>query len=268
MRRTYNKRLKKVSMLIDAMPIAPAAEERAFDRFRRTGELPEHQRLAKAVIERALRGGADCGSPMAYDFKAAMECLERAAERLKEAEAEPEPLRKTLFHEAVYGPKFVSIPARFALRILVDMGRDVTDPEFIPTDTEIPDWGSVGWHLIGLPERIVKPPYEDQAQRLFDRFASLRERIDRDNKEWFEELAEAGVRFLHEGELPHDELLCEAVLANGEFMGLLQHHVGHGDAEVMAAFDQVARAQGEARAAAIGRVQAMAAEGRLVSRGG
>ena len=34
----------------------------------------------------------------------------------------------------------------------------------------------------------------------------------------------------------------------------------------MAAFDQVARAQGEVRAAAIVTVQAMAAEGRLLSR--
>ncbi len=264
MRRTYRKRLKKVSTQLDAMPIAPAAEARAFNRFRETGELPEHQRLAKAVIERALRGGADCESPMAYDFKVAIEGFKRAAEGLRDAEPEPEPLRKMLFHEAVYGPKFVSIPARFALRVLVDMGRDVTDPEFIPTDTEIPNWGSVGWHLIGLPERIVKPPYEDQAQRLFERFEDLRKRIDRDDQGWFEDLAVAGVRFLNEGELPENELMCDAVLANGEFMGLLQHHVGHGDAEVMAAFDQVATAQGEARAAAIARVQAMAAEGLLL----
>ena len=41
---------------------------------------------------------------------------------------------------------------------------------------------------------------------------------------------------------------------------------GVGDPEAMAAFDQAARAQGEAQAAAIERLQAMAAEGRLVSR--
>ncbi len=153
-----------------------------------------------------------------------------------------------------------------ALRILVDIGRDVTDPEFIPTDTEIPDWGSVGWHLIGLPERMVKPPYENQAQRLFDRFDDLRGRIDRDDSRWMDAYGEAAMVFLHEGELPEDELMCEVVLANGEFMGLLQHHVGHGDAEVMAAFDQVAKAKGKKRATAIARVSAMAAEGRLVSR--
>ncbi len=60
--------------------------------------------------------------------------------------------------------------------------------------------------------------------------------------------------------------MCEAVLANGEFMGLLGHYLGHGDPEVMAVFDQVARAQGESRVAAIVRVRKMAVEGRLVPR--
>lgn len=123
----------------------------------------------------------------------------------------------------------------------------------------------MGWHLIGLPERIVKPPYEEQARRLFDRFDDLRERIDRDDRRWMDAYGEAALLFLHEGELPDDELMCEVVLANGEFMGLLRHYCRGGDPEVMAAFDQAARAHGEARAAAIARVAAMAAEGRLVS---
>ncbi len=42
---------------------------------------------------------------------------------------------------------------------------------------------------------------------------------------------------------------------------------GEGDAEVMAVFDQVARVAGADRDAVIARLQAMAAEGRLVSRG-
>ena len=71
----------------------------------------------------------------------------------------------------------------------------------------------------------------------------LRERINRDDKRWFEDFDEAAFLFLREDELPDDELMCEAVLANGEFMGLLGHFLGHGDPQVMAA------------------------EGRLVSRG-
>ena len=58
--------------------------------------------------------------------------------------------------------------------------------------------------------------------------------------------------------------MCEAVLANGELMGLLGHYLGHGDPEVMAAFDQVAKATGADRDAAIARVRALAAEGRLM----
>ncbi len=60
--------------------------------------------------------------------------------------------------------------------------------------------------------------------------------------------------------------MSEVVLANGEFMELLQHYLGRGDSEVMAAFDRVAKARGRKRAAAIVKVRAMAAGGRLVSR--
>ena len=60
--------------------------------------------------------------------------------------------------------------------------------------------------------------------------------------------------------------MCETVLANGELVWLLGHFCAKGDSEVMAAFDQAARAQGEARAAAIVRVRAMVAQGRMVSR--
>ena len=77
---------------------------------------------------------------------------------------------------------------------------------------------------------------------------------------------EAAMIFLREGQLPEDELMCEAVLGFGEFFGLLQHRVRHGDPEVMAAFDQVAKTRGRKRLAAVERVRAMAAEGRLVSR--
>ena len=62
--------------------------------------------------------------------------------------------------------------------------------------------------------------------------------------------------------------MCEAVLANGELMGVLGHFCGECDAEVMAAFDQLAQAKGADRDAVIARLQAMAAEGRLVSRDG
>jgi hypothetical protein len=38
--------------------------------------------------------------------------------------------------------------------------------------------------------------------------------------------------------------MVEAVLAHGELIGLVAHYVGVGDAEVMEAYDRVARARG------------------------
>jgi hypothetical protein len=267
MNRACKKRLRKLSQQIDAMPIAPEVEKAAFERFRETGELPEHQRLARAVTDRALRGGVDQGYSVVVDFKSTVERLLRIANNEEESETEPQPLRKWLFDEAVYGADFVRCAARGALKILVAAGRDVTDPDFLGADTVLPDYGTVGLHVLGFPERLAKPPYEDQARRLFERFAVLRERTNRDDA-WYEEFSKVSFQFLHKGELPEEELMCEAVLAYTEFMWLLGHFLGHGDAEVMAAFDQVARAQGEVRAAAIVRVRVLAAEGRLVpSRG-
>ncbi len=268
MNRTRKKRLQKVSQQIDAMPITPAVEEAAFERFRETGELPEHQRLAAAVIKRALQGRSGRRKVGPSSWEESIRILAEMAEGLAEPEPERQPLREWLFDEAVYGPDFVRCAARGALKILVAADRDVTDPEFIDKSVELPDYGSVGLHVLGFPECLAKPPYEDQTQRLCDRFASLRARINRDDREWMDGFGEAAILFLHEGELPDDELMCEAVLANGELMGLLGHFLGHGDPEAMAVFDQVARAQGEARAAVIVRVQAMVAGGRLVSRDG
>ena len=266
MNRTRKKRLQKVSQQIDAMPIAPGAEEAAFERFRETGELPEHQRLAAAVVDRALQGSSSCRKVGPSSWEESIRILAEMAKGLAEPEPEPQPLRRWLFDEAVYGADFVRCAARGALKILVAIGGDVTDPNFLGVDTELPDYGSVGLHVLGFPECFAKPPYEDQTQRLCDRFESLRERIDRDDREWMDGFGEAAVLFLHEGELPDDELMCEAVLANGELMGVMRHCCGECDPEVMAVFDQVAQAKGADRAAAIARLQAMAAEGRLVSR--
>jgi hypothetical protein len=55
---------------------------------------------------------------------------------------------------------------------------------------------------------------------------ALRQRIDRDDRAWGDAYGEAAVRFLHEGELPSDDLMVEAMLAYGELIGLVAHYVG------------------------------------------
>ncbi len=266
MNRTRKKRLQEVAQQIDAMPIAPAVEKAAFERFRETGELPEHQRLAEVVIQRALRGGEARGVPQPLDLETALRRLNEAAAGLEASTPRRESVRKLLFYEAVHGSGIVKLAARMVLEALVFIGGDVTAPEFLDEDMELPDFGSVGLHLLGFPEFLVMPPYEEQARRLFDRFADIRDRINHDRREWFAEFDRAVRRFFKQGEVPNDELMQEAVLANGEYVGLLGHAAGQGNPEAMALYNEVATTAGADRDVAIKKLQAMAAEGRLVSR--
>lgn len=267
MNRSRNKRLRKVTQQIDAMPLAPAVEDAAFDKFRETGELPEHQRVAASAVDRALRGGTIRRQINPGDEDAKMRRVSDLVQEMLESRSKPppNPIRKQLFNEAVYGPAVIRVAAREALEVLVAVGVDITDPQFLGENMQVPDYGSVGLHLLGFPECLVKPPYEEQAQRLLNRFASLRERVNRDDKDWFSDAEAAETLFLSTGELPDDELMRETVLASREFTALLGYYCGDGDVEVLAAFDQVARATGPDRDAAIECVQVMAVEGRMLS---
>jgi hypothetical protein len=262
MTKTQKKRLQKMAQRIDAMPISHAVEDAAYERFKETGELSEVQKLARACIDRAL----NYGHPVRNGIRL-LDISRRVLERFKEQiKREPgwEPPRKMLFFEAVYGWKAVRGAARSAIKILVAIGRDVADPDFVPEDMELPDWGGVGMHLLGFPERLAKAPYKRQAARLFRRMDALRQRIDRDDRAWGDAYGEAAVRFLHEGGLPDDDLMVEAVVAYGELMGLVAHYVGVGDAEVMEAYDRAARDKRGDRASALGRLLELGAGGGLL----
>lgn len=231
--RNSKKRLDKVGSRIEAMPITPAAENDAFERFRATGELPEHQTLAERTIERALHL------------------------------PQHRPLRELLFHEAVHEWSVVRDAARLVLKLLVAVGQDVTSRNFLDEDMELPEYGSVGLHLLGFPECLVKPPYEDQARRLLGRLAFVRRRVPSGDERWFRSFAKMAARFFNHGELPDVGFERDVVLAYGEFLALGRNLWDEADPDVLAAFDKAARGEGEEREAAIGRLQELAVEGRV-----
>ena len=94
----------------------------------------------------------------------------------------------------------------------------------------------VGLHLIGWPEMFAKPPYEEQAHRLFARFEDLRTRLPRDDEEWMGRLYEAWQQFERDGSLPDDELMGEGALALAEAFELMRCAVDEGSAQRMAEF--------------------------------
>ncbi|HEX5050412.1 MAG TPA: hypothetical protein VFZ65_01440 [Planctomycetota bacterium] len=160
-----------------------------------------------------------------------------------------------LLDEAVRAPEPFRGLSRLLLQLFAQIGLDVTQPILADSDIQRPDYGSMGLHLAGFPECLAKAPYEEQAHRLFARCAELRRRIQPRDDRWYAALAAAGARFLNEGELPDDELLREAVLANGELFALARNFGGDGDAEVLAAFDAAAASTGEQRDDALRRLQ-------------
>ena len=253
MKRNHTKRLKQVASHLAVVPLVPEVVDQAFETFQETGELPEHQRVAEEVIQRALRPfGRQYGNVLVLEeVDQVLREFQETARREAEGIESPEDLRRSLFYEALSDEELVRFAAREAIKVLVGIGQDVAAKNFVPEDIEMPDFGTVGLHLFGFPEMLAKPPYVKQARRLFERIAELRQRIDQDDRSWFERLYEVIPRFRSEGFLPEDELMREAVLVAVELNELTRLVAGHGDAALMAELDRVALAAPEKRVDAL-----------------
>ena len=269
MKREISDRVDRLAQTIALRPVPDWVVDEAFEHFRNTGELPDDQRLAHEVAQLTLRGRPEQprGPKAMREWFAELQKILDALETPTGDEPAPltVPLRQVLLNEAVRGSDAVRQAARFALRLQVQAGVDVTADTFL-ADRPPPDFGCLGLHLLGFPECVAVPPYEAQAHRLFARQAAIRERIDHDDPNAFESIAAAIRRFRATAELPEDELLRECVLADTEFVALIRHMIGEGDAELIAMLDHVATANHSARTAPLQHLQDLVRAGRLFHR--
>lgn len=251
--------MQRVQAALNALPVRTDLAREAYLHFQATGELPDNQRLAHAVVSHAKSGRAPDDWETDIFEAARIRRLLNAPPRPKDE------IMDALYGEAVWARPTARDAAREVLKILSDLGADVTKPIFAERGSALkpPDWGTVGLWFLGFPECLATPPYEEQAHRLFERFAGLRERIDQDNQGWFDELEIAASRFALSGELPDDDLTRDCVLADGELTCLARNAPGVDDSELMAAFDAAARATDTDRQAAIELVQELVRDGRL-----
>ena len=250
-------RMARLKQAIDTLPIKRRAVDAAFTHFRETGWLPEEQRLADAVARRVLFGEA-ASQPLSP-----LEALILNVQVVSGHEQERLPtVREALFHQAVFETGVMRESARAAFVIHTANGHDPTDPQFL-ADKPPPDFAAVGMHLLGYPENLAKPPYVDQAHRLFERYAALRRRMDQSDPDWFEPIADAMLAFEMRGELPADELVREVVLADAEMEVLWAHSKGRDVAEVMALFDKVQWLDGQEGEEALRALCEMARAGRF-----
>ena len=194
------KRVRQLEQAVAVQPLRAELVQEAFERFRETGELPEVERVAIAVLRKALEQREE-SDPDAepVDLLAGIKRLVEIVDQIEAGtlpEPRPDEIRRQLYDEAVCDEECVRLAAREALQSLATRGRDVTRPLYLDEEIGIPEYGTVGLHVLGWPECLVAPPYEKQARRLLDRFARLRKRVDPDDQAWFRSLAEAVRRFL------------------------------------------------------------------------
>ncbi len=243
-------RLAALERRIRAIPIPPAAVREAFEVFQTTGDLPTEVRLAHAVIHRAKLG------PKLADALQSHHTWGPILQAQRETPPRPDdPMMNELYSEAIFGTGAIYEAARLMLRELACAGLDPTTPLFAGMKREIPDYGGVGWHLAGMPNCLVKPPYEQQAKRLLERAARLRDEIPQGDQRWTEALGEATQRFQSGGGWPSDPLVLECVLVLGETFTLMRHAAGEEVSEMLEAFARAANAGEEDREAAIAKVQ-------------
>jgi hypothetical protein len=249
MNKATKKRMSKVEEQFASVPIPPKVVKAAFEKFRSTGELPEDVPLAYLVIDTAKRGECVYGPGDQVDWGATIQAV------LNKPKRADDPLMDELYNEAVFGDGMVQAAARQTLRALAGAGFDPSQPQFAGKDMELPNWGGVGIQFLGIPQRLAKPPYEQQAERLFVRYEVLRDRIPQGDRVWSEQLDCAVRDFQERGELPADQLMRDVVLGDAEVQALMQHLCGEDVSQVMAALDAVQQSSGVGREAALVSVQ-------------
>lgn len=235
MKANKRKRFDKVDEALGQLPYKTRIANPAFLHFRATGELPDDDdRLAAALLERARRGGDASARPLSEVERILMRVDTGIPGRSKRR------VRDYLFDEAMHRMPFIRHAARGAIRILVAIGGDVCDGEF-GDDAGIPEYGTVGMHILDMPNNLGTPPYEERAKRLFQRIDALRDRIDYDDDGWWDPIEDALRAFWDEGTPPPEGLVGELVCAIAEYDCLWQHRKGEDVAEAMAALDRMAK---------------------------
>ncbi len=245
------KRALRVRSRLDSLPLREEAVREAFEHFKMFGELPEQERLAQAVIESAIVGEVQTvneGNDLMRAFRQLREERDAPGGKPKERT-----LREYLLDHAGFAPEPLRAHARLACGVLAAKGHDLTDPRTL-ADAPLPEHNGIGMALLGYPDKLATEPYVEQAQRLFARFAVLRDRTPACADEWLEDFEGAAIAFGETGEFPDDELMREAVLAAVEFECLLRHKRGVDVAEWMAALDRAAQCEGEEREVAVAEV--------------
>ncbi len=257
--RVRERRLVQMARAIASAPVRPCIVKEQYEWFESFGELPDEDPVAYAVVLQALNGGKETHW---NDEDLHPSRRPTLAQRVRtELERSPPTVRKALFEEALFEHELMRGIARSQIAREVAYGGDVTNPAF-GARHGLPIYGSVALHVGGFPRRYIKPPYEEQGQRLLVREDDIRGRMPQGDPRWIDATAKALVHFGKTGELPDDELQAETVLLDAELWQLLAHGTGKDVSHAMRLFDLVAH-RGDGAEEALKELCRMAAAGVL-----
>ena len=262
--RTSSRRLGRLRNAIDALPVRMGVLREAYEWFVKFGELPEDDdHVAHEVVQQALRGGQE----VSIDDDATVSNRVRRAkiayhEHNRPGATWPPSVRALLFDEALFEIEPLRNVARAAIAAEVAWGGDVESSGFAARHG-IPCYGTVAMHVCGWQTRLVLPPYENQAKRLFVRIDNLHGRRPSDDRAWLAQLDAAIQKCRATGDLPEDEVLAEGVLTQIE-MGLLRRNrAGKDVKEAMGVLEQIATRDGDELAEALAKLKELAIAGKL-----
>jgi hypothetical protein len=245
--------------MVPSRPIPTSVLRARFRRFKKTGHLPGDIDEAAAVVEK-VKAGFDL-----IDAKAdASEATTWFASFTPKARPRAMAM-DALLDEAVHADEPVRAIARGLLIALATAGFDLT-ADLLPR-IEVPEFGSVATHVLGLPERIARGRYKAQAKRLLERIYASRKRQPNTLEltlAWRRRVMDAMACFQYAGEIPDDAEILEDVLIMAEFGTLAAHHCGDKVGDLMKLFDTAAQKTGEEREQAIAELQDMAKAGRFM----
>lgn len=232
MKQSLAKRLQQVERTIGSVPIPGRLVEAAFETFRKTGVLPDDQRLAYRVTQRARCGYAmqDTGNRVLDQQMNIRICVNTPPRTA-------DPTMDALYDEAVFASGTVRTIARQLLIEYANDGWDVTEPLFAGTDFEKPTIGSVAMNLAGFPDMLIAPPYEDRARAFIDGWRTLHDALDELDSTWDDDIEAHARQFREHRVLPDDRLQRRAVLAFSELGALFRNALGENVATLMTAID-------------------------------
>lgn len=201
-------RLERVEQGVRTLRPTANAVRAAMERFRKTGELPEDSRLARAVTQWAETG---VNAYEHEDDDMSQAALIRAY--LNKAPLQNDVVMEGLYEDAVYAPEPARGIAREILRILAAAGRDPSKRVWKNLGWKVPKktCRSMALTLVRFPTAFVHRRHRRRTKLLAQKLREYSDLLNKDEVR-IQAFLDASDEFQETQELPPDNEMTDAIL--------------------------------------------------------